>query len=166
MRRSALSIACASFAACAQPATSGPSSRPGTGTMSQMLKQRGVATIVTRDGRGIAVDVEIASNDADRTRGLMFRKAMPEQAGMIFIFPEEEEHSFWMKNTFLPLDMLFIDAPGRVVGIVEQVDPLTTTPRGVRAASNRVLEVNGGFCQRNGVKAGDRVELKGEYRLE
>lgn len=131
-----------------------------------MLVQRGKVTVRTRAGRELRLDVEIAANDADRTRGLMFRHAMPEASGMIFVFPEEAFHSFWMKNTFIPLDMLFIDADGRVVGVVEQAQPRTLTGRSVEGESKYVLEVNGGWCARNGVAAGDSVQLEGMYQLE
>ncbi|HCF56414.1 MAG TPA: DUF192 domain-containing protein [Myxococcales bacterium] len=130
------------------------------------LSQRGIARVLAADGRELPVEVEIASNDRDRARGLMFRKSMPEMAGMIFVFPEEGYQSFWMRNTYLPLDMLFIAADGAVVGIVENAEPLTTTPRAVDAESKLVLEVNGGWCSRNGVRRGDKVRLEGMYRLE
>ncbi len=130
-----------------------------------LLPQRGKATVTTRGGSVYQVNVEIASDDEARTRGLMFRKSMPEMSGMIFVFPERLLHSFWMKNTLIPLDMLFIDVDGTVAGIVEMAEPLTTTPRQVRGLSNRVLEVNGGWCGRHGVRAGDKVELEGMFDL-
>lgn len=130
-----------------------------------MLSQRGKVILQTRSGKELQLDVEIASNDADRARGLMFRKAMPEMAGMIFVFPQEEFHSFWMKNTFLPLDMMFADAQGRIVGIVEHAQPHTLEPRYVEGESKYVLEVNAGFSARHGVAAGDRLTLVGMYDL-
>ncbi|MGI5861384.1 MAG: DUF192 domain-containing protein [Myxococcales bacterium] len=130
------------------------------------MSQRGIARVITADGRELRVEVELASNDRDRARGLMFRKSMPEMAGMYFVFPEESYQSFWMRNTYLPLDMLFIAADGTVVGIVENAEPLTTTPRAVDAESQFVLEVNGGWCSRHGVRRGDKVRLEGMYRLE
>jgi uncharacterized membrane protein (UPF0127 family) len=142
-----------------------PSKPPADGQV-ERLEQRGVVHVTTRDGRELRLEVEIASNDRDRARGLMFRKTMGEQAGMIFVFPEELPHSFWMKNTLLPLDMLFAAADGRIVGIVENAEPLTTTSRRVEDESKYVLEVNGGWCSRHGVTAGDRLRLEGMYRLE
>lgn len=130
------------------------------------LSQSGQVRIHTRDGRQIAVAVEIASNDADRARGLMFRRSMPADAGMIFAFPDEAPRSFWMENTYLSLDMIFARADGTIVGIVESAEPLTRTSRAVRGASKFVLEVNGGFCARHGIAPGDRLELLGLYRLE
>lgn len=130
------------------------------------LSQTGQARIHTRDGRQIAVAVEIASNDRDRVRGLMFRRSMPAEAGMIFVFPDEAPRSFWMENTYLPLDMIFARADGTILGAVENAEPLTRTSRAVKGAAKFVLEVNGGFCARHGIAPGDRLELIGLYRLE
>lgn len=138
---------------------------PRRTTDDALLPQRGKATVTTRGGRVLRLDVEIASNDETRARGLMFRRSMPEMAGMIFVFAERRQNSFWMKNTLIPLDMLFIDSDGTIAGIVEMAEPLTTTPRQVRGLSNRVLEVNGGWCGRHGVRAGDKVDLEGMFDL-
>lgn len=131
----------------------------------RMLSQRGKVVLQTRSGKELQLDVEIASNDADRARGLMFRRSMPEMAGMIFVFPREDFQSFWMKNTFLPLDMMFADKDGVIVGIVENAQPQTLDPRFVEAKSKYVLEVNGGFAARHGIAAGDRITLVGMYDL-
>lgn len=139
---------------------------PQSGGQAEPLDQRGVVHLVTRDGRELRVEVEIASNDPDRSRGLMFRKSMPEGAGMVFVFPEELPRSFWMKNTLLPLDMIFAAADGTIVGIVENTEPLTTTSRRVEGESKYVLEVNGGWASRHGVAAGDRIRIEGMYELE
>lgn len=96
----------------------------------------------------------------------MFRRSMPELSGMIFVFPHSSHLSFWMKNTLLPLDIVFIDEAGVIVGVVENAEPKTLSPRQVAGESKVVLEVNGGFCARHGVRAGDTVELQGMYRLE
>lgn len=130
-----------------------------------MSGQRGRVTIRTRDLREVAVPVEIASDDETRTLGLMFRKSMPETAGMIFVFPRPARQSFWMRNTFIPLDMIFADASGLIVGIVENAEPRTLTPRAVEAESIYVLEVNGGWCARHRVEAGDRLRLEGDFHV-
>jgi hypothetical protein len=80
---------------------------------------------------------------------------------MLFIFPSEEEHRFWMRNTLVPLDMLFLDQTGRVVGIVAQAEPQTLESRTVGHPSLYVLEVTGGWTEKVGVVSGARVELKG-----
>lgn len=130
------------------------------------LSQTGQARLTTRDGRVLDIAVEIASNDEDRARGLMFRRHLDPMAGMIFVFPDEAPRGFWMVNTYIPLDMLFARADGTIVGIVENAEPLTSTSRPSHAPAKFVLEVNGGFCARHGVTPGDKIELFGLYRLD
>jgi uncharacterized membrane protein (UPF0127 family) len=116
--------------------------------------------VETAEGARHTVRVELARNDAERARGLMYREKLDEDAGMLFLFPVAEDHGFWMKNTLIPLDMLFIGEDGRIVGIVEKAAPHSTNPRSVGAPSQFVLEVNGGWCARHGVKKGDRVRFE------
>jgi uncharacterized protein len=101
--------------------------------------------------------VEIADNDADRAKGLMYRKDLPQGQGMLFDFHREQEVSFWMQNTYIPLDMVFIRGDGRILRIAENTEPLSTQliPSGgpVRA----VLEVIGGTTRKLGIAPGDRV---------
>jgi uncharacterized protein len=112
-------------------------------------------------GRSLAVNVEVARTPDEQARGLMFRDRLADDAGMLFVFPESSEHAFWMKNTLIPLDMIFIDEAGTVVGIVERAEPQTLAPRTVGAKSRYVLEVNGGWSAANGVGKGDRVRFEG-----
>lgn len=107
------------------------------------------------------VAVEVAATPESRTRGLMWRKALPAGQGMLFIFPQEEVQSFWMRNTLLSLDMIFIDSQRRVVGIIERAEPRTTTSRSVGVPSLYVLEVPGGWSQAVGLKRGSTVQLEG-----
>jgi uncharacterized membrane protein (UPF0127 family) len=104
--------------------------------------------------------VELAVNDEERTRGLMFRKELPEGRGMLFDFKQEQAVSFWMRNTYVPLDMIFIRADGRILRIAENTEPLSEKliPSGgpVRA----VLEVIGGTARKMGIAPGDRVETR------
>ena len=115
--------------------------------------------IVTKAGVRAFV-VELATNDAERERGLMFRKELPEGRGMLFDFQEERPVSFWMRNTYVPLDMIFIRGDGRILSIAENTKPLSDAliPSGgpVRA----VLEVIGGTARKLGIAPGDRVESK------
>ena len=91
----------------------------------------------------------------------MYRTSLPEDGGMLFVFPEQSKQSFWMKNTLIPLDMLFIDGDGRIVGIHPDAVPLSEAPISVGKPSTYVLEVNGGWAARHGVHPGDTVELRG-----
>lgn len=112
-------------------------------------------------GGPVRVWVEIADTPEARARGLMYRRELAADGGMLFVFPQEERLEFWMKNTLLPLDMIFIGADLRVVGIVERAQPLSTVPRGPGVPAQYVLEVNGGFAASHGLQAGDRVEFRG-----
>jgi uncharacterized membrane protein (UPF0127 family) len=115
--------------------------------------------VIRTPDKPIRVRVELALTPDQQARGLMYRASMPEDVGMLFVFPETEIHSFWMKNTPLPLDMIFIDDDQEIVGIVESATPFSTTSRSVGQPSRYVLEVNGGFTAKHGIKAGQAVEL-------
>ncbi|MFZ0620812.1 MAG: DUF192 domain-containing protein [Pseudolabrys sp.] len=112
--------------------------------------------IATKSGVHVFA-VEVVDNDADRAKGLMYRKELPEGRGMLFDFHREQEVSFWMQNTYIPLDMVFIRGDGRILRIAENTEPLSTRliPSGgpVRA----VLEVIAGTTQKLGIAPGDRV---------
>jgi uncharacterized protein len=101
--------------------------------------------------------VEIADTDATREKGLMFRKSLPEGQGMLFDFHEEQPVGFWMQNTYIPLDMIFIRGDGSILRIAENTEPLSTRiiPSGgpVRA----VLELIGGSARKFGIAPGDKV---------
>lgn len=113
------------------------------------------------DGSAVRVALEVMHTPAGRERGMMYRTSLPEDHGMLFVFPEEVEHAFWMKNTLIPLDMLFIAADGRIAGIHPDAVPLSTASVSVGRPSRYVLEVNGGWAARHAVRAGDRVEFHG-----
>ncbi len=104
--------------------------------------------------------VELAETDAARTRGLMYRTQLEDDQGMLFSWPREQRRSFWMKNTCIPLDMLFIDKEGFIVGILENVPTLNQAPRGVRCPAAHVLEVNAGWTREHGVFAGQRLQIE------
>ena len=108
----------------------------------------------------ILVNVEIANEPEERTQGLMFRQNLDWDNGMFFVFEEERKLSFWMKNTLIPLDMLFIDKNFKIVEIKENVPPCKEDicpnyPSEIPA--KYVLEVNGGFVIKNNIEVGDKV---------
>jgi uncharacterized membrane protein (UPF0127 family) len=113
----------------------------------------------TIDVNGTALEAEIASTDQESERGLMYRMNMPENHGMLFNLHVTRDHEFWMRNTCIPLDMLYVDESGRIVGILENVPVLNDDPRSVGCPSRWVLEVNAGWSRRHGVKAGDKIRL-------
>lgn len=102
-------------------------------------------------------DIELALTPAQQARGLMFRRAMPADAGMLFVHPRDQVVNMWMRNTVLPLDMLFAAADGRIVRIVERTVPQSLDNISSGAPVRAVLEVNAGTARRLGVKPGDRL---------
>lgn len=118
-------------------------------------------TIATQQGRTIAFNVEIADSPAKRELGLQYRRDLASDHGMIFLFPNQSEQTFWMKNTPIPLDMIFISRELKIVGIVENAVPFSLDPRSVGAPSQYVLEINGGLAKRNGIRPEDIVSFEG-----
>jgi uncharacterized membrane protein (UPF0127 family) len=117
--------------------------------------------ISTREGREAVFQVEVADTPAKRELGLQYRKDLAADRGMIFLFPAPSVQSFWMKNTPLPLDMIFIGSDRKIVGIVEQTVPFSLDPRSIGTPSQFVLEINGGLSKRLGIRAGDAVRFEG-----
>jgi uncharacterized membrane protein (UPF0127 family) len=115
-------------------------------------------TIVTQGGQRHAFQVEVARNDADRAQGLMFRRSMAPEHGMLFDFAKVAPVSMWMQNTYLSLDMLFVRPDGTVARIAANTEPLSTRtiPSGEPVLA--VLELNAGTAARLGIKPGDRLE--------
>jgi uncharacterized membrane protein (UPF0127 family) len=114
---------------------------------------------IQSDSGPIAFDCEIAATPNDRQKGLMFRKSLAPSDGMIFLFAGASHQTFWMHNTLIPLDMVFIRADKTVLGVVENAEPMTDTPRGVPGDSQFVLEINGGLAAQRGIRAGQHVIL-------
>jgi len=108
----------------------------------------------------ITLEVEIVASSRGRQRGLMFRDNLADGQGMLFFFESEEEHPFWMKNTLISLDIIFIDGKRQVVGIVHNAEPRNEKSLTVGLPSLYVLEVPGGYCNRVGIHRGDKVTFK------
>lgn len=102
--------------------------------------------------------VEIARTEKEKAHGLMFRTKLAENEGMLFIYEEEEILSFWMKNTFIPLSIAFIDRHGRIIDMKDMEPFSLDTHRSARPAQY-ALEVNKGWFQKNGIKIGDMVKI-------
>ncbi|MFT4571401.1 MAG: uncharacterized membrane protein (UPF0127 family) [Hyphomicrobiaceae bacterium] len=109
----------------------------------------------------VSVNVELAVSPAIQARGLMFRSDLGENEGMLFIFPKDASRSFWMKNTPLSLDIMYIGADQIIGHIAERTTPYSETSIPSHGPARYVLEVNAGFSARHGIRAGDRIELAG-----
>lgn len=103
------------------------------------------------------LSAEVASTDAQRSTGLMHRRMMPENRGMLFVFPEVALHSMWMMNTYLPLSVAFLDRDGVIINIAD-MEPHTRTTHGAVRPAKFALEMNQGWFRKRGVKAGDKME--------
>lgn len=113
--------------------------------------------IVTQSGRR-HFQVEVMRTDSEREKGLMFRKFMPADRGMLFDFKAERPVAMWMKNTYLPLDMIFIGKDGKIVSVAENAEPLSETIIPSQAPALAVLELNAGAAAEIGVRPGDTVD--------
>lgn len=119
-------------------------------------------TLTSPSGQSSKVfSMEVAATPQARSTGLMFRRTLGPQEGMLFLFPEQQQLSFWMKNTLISLDMIFVSKDWKVVGILENVPPLTETPRRVDAESQYVLEFAAGTAKRIGILEGSLVQVAG-----
>jgi len=113
-----------------------------------------IAEIIVGNQR---LTVEVASTRAHRGRGLMFRESLPEDRGMLFIFPEERMLEFWMRNTSIPLSIAFAEASGRIVRIAD-MQPFSDAGASSGAPARYALEVNAGWFARHGVQTGDEIQ--------
>ena len=107
-----------------------------------------------RSGVEVQVNVELARSEGERARGLMYRRSLDAGSGMLFVFPHPDRLKFWMRNTYIPLDMIFLDEDHRVVYVEENAAPMTDTPRGPEEHAPFVLEVRGGWARAHGIEPG------------
>jgi uncharacterized membrane protein (UPF0127 family) len=114
--------------------------------------------IETRSGP-VLLDVEVADTEAQREHGLMFRRELPGNRGMIFLFGDEREITMWMKNTYIPLDMVFIGNDWQIVHIARGAEPLSTDIISSVQPASRVLEILAGQADKLGLKPGDTISL-------
>lgn len=137
-----------------QPHAAGSSSSPATFSFTK----DGELTFTNPDGTAITtIDIEIAASADERTVGLMYRDTLAMSQGMLFIFPIEEIQSFWMKNTSIPLDMLYVNARNEIVTIHQNTVPFTTESYSSRVPVLFVVEVPAGFVSRHGLQTGDKI---------
>ncbi|MGH6949726.1 MAG: DUF192 domain-containing protein [Vitreimonas sp.] len=147
-RAAALAILMA-FAACAQSETKVEESGGAAVETEQV-------TIDTANGP-VRFTVEIADDNQERARGLMFRESLGDDRGMLFHFQEPEHASFWMRNTQISLDIIFIGVDGRILNIAERTTPYSEESVPAAGLTRGVLEIRGGLARERGIRAGDRV---------
>jgi uncharacterized membrane protein (UPF0127 family) len=111
------------------------------------------------------LEVELMLTEKTQERGLMYRKTLADEKGMLFVWSRPSVHTFWMHNTCVPLDMLFIDDAGYIAGIVENAPTLNDEGRSIACPVVYVLEVNAGWSRRHGVQAGQKVQIEGVPQL-
>ena len=126
----------------------------------EFMKQ-GELSFLNAQGAILArLDIEIAEDEATRERGLMYRESLAEHQGMLFVFHEDEPRSFWMKNTPLPLDMLFVDSNNRIVAIHQNTIPYSEQEYVCTQHARYVVETNAGFVAKHGIALGDRIDWR------
>lgn len=121
--------------------------------------ERGEVRIETAGGVRL-LQVELAETPEQRARGLMFRRSLAPDAGMLFLFPERERPTMWMANTWLPLDMLFVAADGRVVHVFPNAVPRSRLTISSPHPARMVLELAGGVARSLGIEPGDRLSWR------
>jgi len=125
------------------------------------FENEGKLTFTGADGKEkVSVDIEVADSEEERNLGLMYRRSLPNLGGMLFVFDQERQQNFWMKNTYLPLDFVFIDSKNTIVSMKKNVPPMSEAgvPSGVPAMY--VLELNAGFTDGYDLKIGDAVTIQ------
>lgn len=125
------------------------------------FQKEGELVFTTHNGETISkIDIEIADDDQQRELGLMMRRSMNEDNGMLFIFPYETYQAFWMKNTIIPLDIIYVNAQNEIVKIYKNTEPYSEKSLPSGKPSIYVVEVNGGYTDKYGIKEGDKIVWK------
>ncbi len=127
-----------------------------TNARAEVTMRRDTLTLQTAGGPK-AIEIEVAETPDQKARGLMFRTSLPDTSGMLFPYPQPQELTMWMKNTFIPLDMVFIKSDGTVHRIEVRTEPMSERVIGSKGDVTAVLELAGGAADRLGLKAGDKV---------
>jgi uncharacterized membrane protein (UPF0127 family) len=141
--------------------TSGPNNGSSLKARVPEFRKDGTLTFHPGDGKEpLTIDIEVVRQEQQIMQGLMYRPQMAENRGMLFIFPGEEERSFWMKNTYIPLDIIFVDANRKIVTIQDNTQPLSTESIPSYKPAKYVVEVNAGFAEKYGIKEGNLISFK------
>ena len=147
------------LAVCALLACGAPAGRGGGGSPSSAVASSGPSVLLPS---GASIRLELARTDEERSQGLMFRAAMPRDAGMVFLFETAEVRPFWMKNCHFPIDIVHVLSDGTVVDVLEGVPPCTADPcpsYPPRGRADTIVELNAGVAKENGVRAGAKLRF-------
>lgn len=139
-------------------ATETPPSSATTPTTSGIVKE-GEVVFLHGDKRIRKIDVEIAENDTERQKGLMFRPFLSDSVGMLFVFDEPSPQSFWMRNTMISLDIIYVGQDKKIVSIQKKAKPYSEESLPSFGNAQYVVEVNGGYCDKYGIQVGDKVDF-------
>lgn len=122
----------------------------------EFVKQ-GELAIISKTDTIRKIEIQLALTTEQQNDGLMFRKSMTDDQGMLFVFPNEEERSFWMRNTYIPLDIVYINDKMEIISVQKYTTPLSMQGLPSFKPAKYVLEVNAGFCDKYHVGAGDKI---------
>lgn len=142
----------------------GESFRSASKTTEEFIKEGELGFYKANGQKITEIDIEIADDDLQTERGMMYRRSLKHDRGMLFIFPDEQERSFWMKNTFIPLDIIYLDASRIIVSITENAQPRSEQSIWSEAPAKYVVEVNAGFTALHRIAKGDSIDFKRTYR--
>jgi uncharacterized membrane protein (UPF0127 family) len=113
--------------------------------------------IIPQNGKPIPIAIEVEDTPQGREQGLMYRESLDENAGMLFIMPNEQIQTFWMKDTKISLDIIFIFSDWKIAGYAENTQPFSRDQIAIDKPTKYVLEVNAGFCKKHGIQPGDKI---------
>lgn len=145
-----------------QPAPASRVNDPDSTVPEEPFVQEGRLAVFEPDGKKVLreFDIEIAQGNDERARGLMYRRSMLPERGMLFLFDFPDKQSFWMRNTYIPLDIIYIDEQFKVVSIQKNCKTLNDTPLPSSGPAQYVLEINGGMSDKLGIRPGTQVAWK------
>lgn len=126
-----------------------------------VFKKEGELLFISKDNNETlaVIDIEIADTDQKTMQGLMYRSSMPQNAGMLFLMPREDIQGFWMRNTYIPLDMIFVNSNKQIVTIHANTTPMNESSYISTAPALYVVEVNAGYCNKNNINEGDKIDF-------
>ena len=138
---------------------SNPSEMHAPAVPTPVFNKEGEVTFLKKGQPFKKIEVEIAENEAERNKGLMFRSYLPDSVGMLFIFEQPGDHSFWMKNTSIPLDIIYVGPDKKIVSIAQNTQPYSEESIPTYGLVQYVVEVNAGFTKQNNIQSGDVISF-------